>query len=97
MEIKPKTITLVFVSSLLRKNASLRIKSKDWLSGNQDNMSEWRDVSTWTGCLGIRIICSSRAICLPTYCCFNELELIKHGDIVCLMALNTTFNNISII
>jgi hypothetical protein len=24
-------------------------------------------------------------------------ELIKHGDIVCLMALNTTFNNISII
>ena len=28
------------------KHAALRSKSKDWLVLNQDNMSEWRDVST---------------------------------------------------
>ena len=28
------------------KNASLRRKSKDWLARNQNNVSEWRDIST---------------------------------------------------
>ena len=28
------------------KHASLRSKSKDWLAGNQNNMSEWSDLST---------------------------------------------------
>ena len=27
------------------KHASLRRKSKDWLAGNQDNVSEWGDMS----------------------------------------------------
>ena len=28
------------------KHAALRSKSKDWLAGNQDNASEWGDMST---------------------------------------------------
>ena len=28
------------------KHAALRSKSKDWLALNEDNMSEWRDMST---------------------------------------------------
>ena len=28
------------------KNASLRRKSKDWLARNQNNVSEWSDIST---------------------------------------------------
>ena len=28
------------------KNAELRKKSKDWLARNQDNVSEWGDMST---------------------------------------------------
>ena len=28
------------------KHAALRSKSKDWLSRNQDNVSEWSDMST---------------------------------------------------
>jgi hypothetical protein len=28
------------------KHAALRRKSKDWLAQNQDNMSEWSDMST---------------------------------------------------
>ena len=36
--VKPKTIKWVCV-------ASLRRKSKDWLARNQDNMSEWGDMS----------------------------------------------------
>jgi hypothetical protein len=28
------------------KNAALRRKSKDWLARNQNNVSEWRDIST---------------------------------------------------
>ena len=27
------------------KHASFRSKSKDWLAGNQDNMSKWGDIS----------------------------------------------------
>jgi hypothetical protein len=42
--IKPKTIRLVFVASA--KHAKLRRKSKDWLVRNQDNVSEWDDIST---------------------------------------------------
>jgi hypothetical protein len=40
--IKPKTIKLVFVA----KHAALRRKSKDWLTRNQNNVSEWSDMST---------------------------------------------------
>jgi hypothetical protein len=28
------------------KHAALRSKSKDWLAWNQDNVSEWRNMST---------------------------------------------------
>ena len=28
------------------KNAALRGKSKDWLARNQNNVSEWNDIST---------------------------------------------------
>jgi hypothetical protein len=28
------------------KHATLRRKSKDWLAGNQDNVSEWSDMFT---------------------------------------------------
>ena len=28
------------------KHAALRRKSKDWLAGNQNNVSEWSDMST---------------------------------------------------
>ena len=28
------------------KHAALRSKSTDWLAGNQNNMSEWSDLST---------------------------------------------------
>ena len=40
---KPKTITLVFVSSL--KHAALRIKSRDWLARNKHIVSGWSDMS----------------------------------------------------
>jgi hypothetical protein len=39
-QMKSKTIKLVFVASPLRS------KSKDWLAGIQDNVSEWGDIST---------------------------------------------------
>jgi hypothetical protein len=39
--IKIKTIKLVFVA----KNAALKRKSKGWLARNQNNLSEWGDVS----------------------------------------------------
>jgi hypothetical protein len=40
-----KAITLVFVASSL-KHTALRRKSKDWLAQNQNNVSEWSDMST---------------------------------------------------
>ena len=42
---KPKTIKLVFVASPL-KHVALRRKGKDWLARNQDNVSEWDNVSS---------------------------------------------------
>ena len=39
--VKPKTIKLVVVAS----HAALRRKRKDWLARNQNNVSEWGDVS----------------------------------------------------
>ena len=44
-QVKPKTIKLVSLASLL-KHTSLRRKSKDLLAQNQDNVSEWRDMSS---------------------------------------------------
>ena len=38
--VKPKTMKLVFVAS------SLSIKEKDWLVRDQNNVSEWSDMST---------------------------------------------------
>ena len=43
--VKPKTIISVFSASL-SKQSSLRSKSKDWLARNQDNVSEWSNIST---------------------------------------------------
>ena len=34
------------ISCFSAKNASLRGKSKDWLARNQNNVSEWSDIST---------------------------------------------------
>jgi len=42
--VKPKTMKLVFVASML--STALRRKSKDWLAWNQDNVSMWGDMST---------------------------------------------------
>ena len=35
---------------LSAKHASLRRKSKDWLTGNQNNVSKWSDMSTTDCC-----------------------------------------------
>ena len=43
------------------KNAALRRKSKDWLARNQNNLSEWSDMSTrgllfqWTSTIQIQL------------------------------------------
>jgi hypothetical protein len=39
-QIKPRTIKWVFHASPLSRS-----KSKDWLARNQDNVSEWSDMS----------------------------------------------------
>jgi len=39
--VKAKTMKLVFVASPLSMQYKLRIKSKDGLAQNQDNVSEW--------------------------------------------------------
>ena len=41
--VTPKNVKLVFVAS---KHAALRRKSKDCLAQNQNNVSEWSDIST---------------------------------------------------
>ena len=41
---KPKTILGICCFSA--KHAALRRKSKDWLTPNQNNVSEWGDMST---------------------------------------------------
>ena len=48
--IKSNTIKLVFVVSPLYKSTALRRKSKDWLARNQNNVSEWSDMSTRDCC-----------------------------------------------
>jgi hypothetical protein len=42
-QVKPKIMKLVFVASPL--TPALRRKNKDWLARNQDNVSEWGDMS----------------------------------------------------
>ena len=34
------------ICSFSAKHAALRRKSKDWFAGNQNNVSEWSDIST---------------------------------------------------
>jgi hypothetical protein len=45
--VKPKTKKLVSVASPLStmKHTALRRKSKDWLAQNQNNVSEWGDMT----------------------------------------------------
>jgi hypothetical protein len=43
--VKPKTIKLIFVVSLLSTQHREK-KNKDWLAQNQNNVSEWSDMST---------------------------------------------------
>jgi hypothetical protein len=44
---KPKTIKVkTGICCLSSNHAALMRMSKDWVVLNQDNMSEWRDVST---------------------------------------------------
>ena len=58
--IKPKTVKLEFCFSA--KHATLRRKSKDWLARNQDNVSEWGDMSIhrllfqWASTIKIKLI-----------------------------------------
>ena len=43
-----KTLKLVFAASpLSTKYAALRIKSRDWMARNQDNLSEFNNMSTY--------------------------------------------------
>jgi hypothetical protein len=42
---QPKDYDIV-ISCFSAKHAALRRKSKDWLAGDQDNVSEWSDMST---------------------------------------------------
>ena len=42
--VKPNTMKLLFVASPA-KHATLRRKSKDLLARNQNNVSEWSDIS----------------------------------------------------
>jgi hypothetical protein len=48
--IEPKPIQIkdykIGVCCFSAKHTVLRSKSKDWLAQNQDNVSEWRDMST---------------------------------------------------
>jgi len=41
--VKPKT--KIGICCFFAKHAALRRKSKDWLAQNQDNVSEWGDMS----------------------------------------------------
>jgi hypothetical protein len=43
--VKPKTIKFIGICCFSAKHAALRSKSKDWLSLNQNNVSEWSDMS----------------------------------------------------
>jgi hypothetical protein len=43
--VEPKTIKLVFVASPQMTQHAIRKKNKDWLARNQDNVSEWDDMS----------------------------------------------------
>jgi len=62
--VTPKTIKLVFVASL---------RSKNWLAQNQDNTSEWSDMS-----IQGKIIHLSGVTCLSRDCCYSELALYKN-------------------
>jgi hypothetical protein len=42
--VKPKTVK-IGICYFSTKHAALRRKSKDWLARNQDNVSEWGDMS----------------------------------------------------
>ena len=44
--VKAENIKLVLVASLLIKHTTLKGNGKDLFSRNQDNMSEWSDMST---------------------------------------------------
>ena len=44
-EVKPKTIKMD-ICCFSAKHTALRRKSKDWLVRNQNNVSEWSDMST---------------------------------------------------
>jgi len=50
----------IYICCFSTKHATLRRKSKDWLAGNQDNVSEWGDMSIrgflfqWTSTIKIR-------------------------------------------
>jgi hypothetical protein len=46
---KPRTTTKDYkigICCFFAKHAALRRKGKDWLARNQDNVSEWGDLST---------------------------------------------------
>jgi hypothetical protein len=44
--VKSKTIKLHGICCFSAKHAALRSKRKDWLAQNQNNVSEWSDMST---------------------------------------------------
>jgi hypothetical protein len=51
------------ISCFSAKHLALRSKSKDWLLRNQNNVSEWSDMSNR------ELLCQSGVTCLPENCC----------------------------
>ena len=63
--VKSKTIKLIFAASLL---STVQELEQRLIVQNQDNMSEWSNMSTCRLYFRIRIMCQNGAICLPTDC-----------------------------
>jgi hypothetical protein len=60
------------------KHASLRSKSKDWLARNQDNVSEWSDMSI-RGLLKHRILAKNSILtpCMPLKKSINKTYILN--------------------
>ena len=46
LEFEPRKDFKIFICCFSAKHAALRTKSNYWLARNQNNMSEWSDMST---------------------------------------------------
>ena len=70
-----------FICCFSAKHTALRRKSKDWLARNQDNVSEWGDMSIhgqlfqWTSTIKIQLTCWFRTKRTYHHLIENELVL----------------------